>query len=72
MRSRVQLPQPMQETGLLKEDRRKFNQLLRAVERLIPVADSNEIVDVTSSGTYRRRAGGTGTTTTDTGLGRWE
>lgn len=46
--------------------------LLRAVERLIPVADSNEIVDVTASGTYRRRTGGTTTTTTDNGLGRWE
>ena len=72
MRSRILLPQPLQESGLLKEDRRKFNMLLRAVERLIPVADSTEIVDVTATGTYRRRAGGTTGTTTDSGLGRWE
>lgn len=56
----------------MKEDRRRFNMLLRAVERLIPVADSTEIVDVTASGTYRKRAGGTATTTADNGLGRWE
>lgn len=70
MRGRIQLPQPMAETGLGKEEKRKFNMLLRAVQMLVPVNSGSEVIELTSMGTSRRNLGTSSRSGTDT-EGRW-
>ena len=70
MRSYFQLPKPMSETGLGKEEKRKFNQLLKVVERLIPKNAGSELLSVTDTGTVREK-GGSSSNTNDQQEGRW-
>lgn len=70
MRSKFELPSRIPETGIAKEEKRKFNMLLRVVERLIPVQGANEAIDVTEQGTVRRRQTSS-TLSEETTEGRW-
>lgn len=69
-RSRIQLPQPMPETGAMRREKAKFNMLLRAVEKLIPANAGNEVVEIGALGT-KRRTRSTSSISDDAREGRW-
>jgi hypothetical protein len=60
----------MAESGIGKDEKRKFNQLLKVVERLIPKNAGSELLSVTDTGTVRGKGGSDSNTNTDQ-EGRW-
>lgn len=60
----------MPESGLGKDEKRKFNMLLKVVERLVPRPTINERVSVTDLGTVRE-PNASGTSNDSNTEGRW-